>query len=42
MASDFEMTVRLTAFLGALGSGGLTVIAIGEPDLKRARQDSNL
>ena len=39
---DFEMTVRLTAFFGALDSGGLTAIAIAEPNVQRARQDSNL
>ena len=36
------MTVRLTALFGALESVGLNAIAIVEPDLQRARQDSNL
>jgi hypothetical protein len=39
---DFEMTVRLTALFAAPDSGVQAAIAIGEPDPKRARQDSNL
>ena len=37
-----EMTVRLTALFAARESGELNAIAIAEPDLQRARQDSNL
>jgi hypothetical protein len=37
-----EMTVRLTAVFGTLDSDELAPIAIAEPDVERARQDSNL
>ena len=36
------MTVRLTALFRALESGGLAAITIFEPNLQRARLDSNL
>ena len=42
LGSHFRMTACLTAPLAALESGELTAIAVAEPDLKRARQDSNL